>query len=106
MAGSMRRVGDTRNAALFFWSARCFVAAGHAQVWWMTKSVLAAGEQVERYEVEALLGRGAVAEVYRVRHRTLNTFHALKVLMTTSEYGASACSRRVRSKLRSGTRTC
>lgn len=38
------------------------------------------GRNIDRYVVEKLLGRGAMAAVYRVRHRTLNTLHALKVL--------------------------
>lgn len=33
-----------------------------------------------RYEVEASIGSGGLAEVYRVRHNTLGTLHALKVL--------------------------
>ncbi len=41
---------------------------------------LKAGEIVERYRVESTLGEGATARVYRVRHTTLNTVHALKVL--------------------------
>ncbi len=47
--------------------------------------MLAPGDQVERYVVEALLGRGAMAAVYRVRHKTLRTLHALKVLTLSSE---------------------
>jgi serine/threonine protein kinase len=46
--------------------------------------VLEPGTVVERYTVEALLGQGAMAEVYRVRHRTLQTAHALKVLTLAS----------------------
>ena len=38
------------------------------------------GDVVERYRVEAAIGRGATAVVYRVRHTTLGTLHALKVL--------------------------
>ncbi len=38
------------------------------------------GQEVERYVVEAELGTGGMAVVYRVRHRTLGTVHALKVL--------------------------
>ena len=38
------------------------------------------GEQVERYRVESVLGEGGAARVYRVRHVTLGTVHALKVL--------------------------
>ncbi len=33
-----------------------------------------------RYLVERILGRGGMAAVYRVRHRTLGSYHALKVL--------------------------
>lgn len=43
--------------------------------------ILKPGDLVERYQVEAMLGSGAMAEVYRVRHRTLGTLHALKVLI-------------------------
>ncbi len=46
--------------------------------------LLNVGDEVERYTVEGFLGRGAMAEVYRVRHRTLKTTHALKVLMLAS----------------------
>lgn len=42
--------------------------------------MLAIGRVVERYRVEALLGEGGTATVYRVRHTTLDTLHALKVL--------------------------
>jgi tRNA A-37 threonylcarbamoyl transferase component Bud32 len=38
------------------------------------------GDLVERYRVEAVLGQGGTARVYRVRHTTLGTVHALKVL--------------------------
>ena len=38
------------------------------------------GQLVERYVVQALLGEGGMAEVYRVRHKTLATSHALKIL--------------------------
>ena len=41
---------------------------------------LNAGEVVDRYAIEALLGEGGMASVYRVRHTTLGTMHALKVL--------------------------
>ncbi|MEQ1569089.1 MAG: serine/threonine-protein kinase, partial [Myxococcota bacterium] len=34
----------------------------------------------DRYAVDAPIGRGGVATVYRVRHLTLDTLHALKVL--------------------------
>ncbi len=38
------------------------------------------GELVDRYEIQGVLGTGASGIVYRVRHRTLGTVHALKVL--------------------------
>ncbi len=38
------------------------------------------GQQIERYTVVEKIGRGGMAEVYRVRHNTLGTEHALKVL--------------------------
>ncbi len=38
------------------------------------------GQVVDRYTVEVELGEGGVATVYRVRHNTLGTTHALKVL--------------------------
>jgi serine/threonine protein kinase/CHASE2 domain-containing sensor protein len=38
------------------------------------------GDIVERYRIESLLGEGGTARVYRVRHTTLETVHALKVL--------------------------
>lgn len=46
----------------------------------MSLEPLRPGEQVERYVVESVLGEGGMAAVYRVRHRTLGTEHALKVL--------------------------
>lgn len=42
--------------------------------------LLTAGQRIERYEVEALLGAGGMAVVYRVRHTSLGSLHALKVL--------------------------
>ncbi|MBT3220253.1 MAG: serine/threonine protein kinase [Proteobacteria bacterium] len=42
------------------------------------------GQVVERYTVEALLGRGGMAVVYRVRHNTLGSLHALKLLSLPS----------------------
>ncbi len=38
------------------------------------------GQRVDRYVVERVLGEGGMAVVYRVRHETLGTAHALKVL--------------------------
>lgn len=48
--------------------------------WDTSPSRLAVGDVVDRYVVEALIGEGGVASVYRVRHRTLGSLHALKVL--------------------------
>jgi serine/threonine-protein kinase len=45
---------------------------------------LSPGQEVDRYDVEAVLGQGGMAVVYRVRHRTLHTLHALKVLTMVS----------------------
>ncbi len=46
---------------------------------------LAPGTVVDRYRVEAELGRGGMARVYRVRHVTLDTVFALKVLVLGGE---------------------
>ncbi len=46
--------------------------------------MLSPGQIIDRYEVEGVIGRGGTAVVYRVRHRQLNTLHALKVLSITS----------------------
>ena len=46
--------------------------------------MLSPGDKVERYRVEALVGEGGMAVVYRVRHETLGSLHALKVLTFTS----------------------
>jgi len=45
---------------------------------------LAPGDIVDRYRVEAVLGEGGMSVVYRVRHTTLGTLRALKVLSTRS----------------------
>ncbi len=42
--------------------------------------MLEPGREVDRYQVQELLGEGGMAEVYLVRHRTLGSLHALKVL--------------------------
>lgn len=43
--------------------------------------MLSVGEVIDgRYVVESLLGQGGLAEVYRVRHRELNSVYALKML--------------------------
>ncbi|MCB9685761.1 MAG: serine/threonine protein kinase [Alphaproteobacteria bacterium] len=41
---------------------------------------LAPGTMVDKYVVEELLGRGGMASVYRIRHKSLRSVHALKVL--------------------------
>ena len=41
---------------------------------------LQVGSTVERYTVEGVIGRGGMATVLRVRHNTLETLHAMKVL--------------------------
>ncbi|MEZ4317547.1 MAG: protein kinase [Myxococcota bacterium] len=46
--------------------------------------MLQTGFEVDRYVVEEKLGEGGMAVVYRVRHSTLGTRHALKVLSLTS----------------------
>jgi serine/threonine protein kinase len=47
---------------------------------------LQAGQEIDRYKVEWVLGEGGMASVFRVRHVTLGTTHALKVLsITTSD---------------------
>ncbi|HCH63050.1 MAG TPA: hypothetical protein DFR83_09610, partial [Deltaproteobacteria bacterium] len=38
------------------------------------------GETIDKYLVEAMVGEGGLARVYRVRHTTLGTVHALKLL--------------------------
>ena len=43
-------------------------------------SELRIGEAIDRYVVEGFLGRGGMAVVYKVRHRDLDSLHALKVL--------------------------
>ena len=45
---------------------------------------LKAGTVVDRYTVEEVLGQGGIAVVYKVRHNTLQSSHALKVLTLTS----------------------
>ena len=41
---------------------------------------LTAGKIIDRYIVESVLGEGGMATVYQVRHQTLGSLHALKVL--------------------------
>jgi serine/threonine-protein kinase len=42
--------------------------------------VLKPGDTLDRFTVEALLGEGGMAAVYRLRHNTLGSAHALKLL--------------------------
>ncbi len=46
--------------------------------------MLKPGTQVDRYVIEAEIGRGGMAVVYRVRHQSLGSLHALKVLFLPS----------------------
>ncbi|MBM4366741.1 MAG: serine/threonine protein kinase [Deltaproteobacteria bacterium] len=46
----------------------------------MNDGLLSQGERVDRYVVEGVLGEGGMAVVYRLRHQTLGSAHALKVL--------------------------
>ncbi|GDX78721.1 hypothetical protein LBMAG42_05320 [Deltaproteobacteria bacterium] len=43
------------------------------------------GDTVDRYTVEALLGEGGMASVYAVRHNTLGSQHALKLLKVAND---------------------
>ena len=47
--------------------------------------MLGVGDTVERWRIEAILGHGGMATVYRVRHVTLDSQMALKVLRTHRE---------------------
>ena len=59
-----------------------FSRSGSASISRLGGEVLKTGEVVdERYVVEARLGQGGLAEVFRVRHRDLNSVHALKLLV-------------------------
>lgn len=46
--------------------------------------MLEPGQVVDRYTVEGEIGAGGMAQVFRVRHTTLGTLHALKVLKVQS----------------------
>lgn len=43
------------------------------------------GESFDRYTVESMLGEGGMASVYSVRHKTLGSGHALKLLKVENE---------------------
>lgn len=45
---------------------------------------LSSGRLVDRYEIVRLIGKGGMARVYLVRHATLGTLHALKLLTSAS----------------------
>lgn len=47
--------------------------------------MLQVGQVIDRYKVESVLGTGGTAVVYRVKHTSLGTPHALKVLSVTSD---------------------
>lgn len=53
--------------------------------------MLGVGQQVDRFTIDSVLGEGGMAVVYRVRHSTLGTAHALKLL----KYGDEAIQRRL-----------
>jgi serine/threonine-protein kinase len=46
--------------------------------------VLRIGETIDRYRIEALIGQGGMAAVYKARHLTLESEHAIKVLFITA----------------------
>jgi len=50
--------------------------------------MLAPGSIVGAYKVVRLIGKGGIAAVYKVQHRQLRSFHALKVLFTTDQDSA------------------
>ena len=43
------------------------------------------GQKIDRYIVEGRIGEGGMAEVYKCRHESLNTFHAIKVVKVSKE---------------------
>ena len=47
--------------------------------------MLEPGQTIERFTVEAKLGEGGMAAVYRVRHNTLGSYHALKLLKVAND---------------------
>ncbi|MCO4747569.1 MAG: serine/threonine protein kinase [Proteobacteria bacterium] len=46
--------------------------------------MLSNGAVIDRYIVDSIIGYGGTAVVYRVKHKSLGTWHALKVLSVTS----------------------
>jgi serine/threonine-protein kinase len=48
------------------------------------RAELAPGTRIERYVIEAEIGAGGIARVYRARHASLGSLHAIKVLQTGS----------------------
>ncbi len=46
--------------------------------------MLRIGETIDRYRVEALIGQGGMAAVFRARHLSLDSQHAIKVLFITA----------------------
>lgn len=46
--------------------------------------MLRIGETIDRYKVEALIGQGGMAAVFRARHMSLDSEHAIKVLFITA----------------------
>jgi len=47
--------------------------------------LLKVGQKIDRYVMDSVIGTGGTAIVYRVKHQSLGTFHALKVLSVVSE---------------------
>lgn len=50
--------------------------------------LISTGMQIDRFEVQRLLGEGGLARVYLVRHRKLDSLHAMKLLAVDSERAA------------------
>jgi eukaryotic-like serine/threonine-protein kinase len=46
--------------------------------------MLRIGETIDRYTVEALIGQGGMAAVYRAKHNSLDSLHAVKILFITA----------------------